>query len=122
MNDPAKRRGFLFLKVCNYFRYLWYIVAVMRRSLFRGSLVVIALVLAGSGRAQWTKTSCPDFSSPNPAAGGAMFYKDGILWAGGSSLWMSTDVGTTWNKTNFPNATVYDIYFVTPQHGVVAAS
>src|SRR5438093_2096034 len=94
----------------------------MRRSSFIGGLVVVALVLAGTVRGQWIKTSSPNFSSPNPAAGGAMYYKDGILWAGGNSLWMSTDVGATWNKTNFPDATVYDIYFVTPQHGVVAAS
>ena len=61
----------------------------MRRVSFILFLLGLQLCAAAIAYAQWTMASGPFFQSPNSKAGGAMLYRDGILWAGalGGIIW-----------------------------------
>ncbi|MDP4200560.1 MAG: T9SS type A sorting domain-containing protein [Bacteroidota bacterium] len=70
--------------------------------------------------AQWQRvTATPLFRSPSSFAGGAMTYKQGIVWAGASDVWKSQDLGLTWARTSCPSGRVYNISFFDDSVGVV---
>src|SRR5256885_13924087 len=51
---------------------------------------------------------------------GALCYKDGVLWAGGDALVLSSDLGITWRSVpSFPGRAVKDISFADKLHGVI---
>lgn len=76
------------------------------------------LTLATGAGAQWKNVA------PNLVAGtefgGAMQFRDGVIWAGGDNLWRSADLGATWRQSgNFRNASINDIAFFDKQNGLL---
>ncbi len=97
----------------------------LRRSAFM-CFAVVALLSAlplcvQSLRAQqWQRvTTKPIFWMSNAISGGAMTYKDGIVWAGAGDVKKSTDLGLTWTATSCPKGVVYRIVFFNDSIGVV---
>ena len=90
---------------------------------WRSLLVLVTFLCVadgfGNAYAQW------NIAAPNLLHGtdtiGAMQFRDGIIWAGGSNLWSSPDSGKTWNPNiAFPTDSVSDIAFYDKMHGMVA--
>ncbi len=84
------------------------------------SLIVLASLLpAASTSAQW-KNVAPGLVA-GAKFGGAMQYRDGIVWAGGDNLFRSIDSGKTWQRSgNFANANITDIAFFDRLNGLVS--
>lgn len=59
-------------------------------------LFVFTLTDLASG--QWKIVAKNVFSETDQGWGGALTYKDGLLWYGTNFLWVSQDTGLTWNK------------------------
>ena len=86
----------------------------------RKSVLLISMCLAaasGIARAQW-KVVAPNSLVPDKSFG-AMYFKDGILWAGWSILLRSTDSGRTWTNINFPGEEINDISFANKNTGII---
>ncbi len=84
-------------------------------------LVLIPLfIVVGVSYAQWTNIA-PDLVPAGAGFSGAMQFNDGIVWAGGSTLWSSRDSGKTWQQSKaLPEAQIADIAFYDQLHGLVA--
>jgi photosystem II stability/assembly factor-like uncharacterized protein len=98
-------------------------VCVLR---FPLSVAIIALMfVASSTYGQWQKVGPQVFTSPDPQKGCAISYADGVVWAGGHSLWRSDDLGLTWQLcSTFPanNNLVLGIYFFDKLNGYVLSN
>jgi photosystem II stability/assembly factor-like uncharacterized protein len=91
------------------------------RTYSRWSLVVLIplLCIPGLSRAQWN-IAAPALLKATDTVG-AMQFHDGIVWAGGNTLWSSLDSGKTWQQNvAFPTASISDIAFYDKLHGMVA--
>ncbi|MDP4200559.1 MAG: T9SS type A sorting domain-containing protein [Bacteroidota bacterium] len=96
----------------------------MLRFSFKFLFVLLPLSALGStSQAQWQRVTGPAFLSMNAREGCAINFSDGIVWAGGNSLWRSSDLGLTWSKIYFPGTptTIAAIAFFDRLHGVVIA-
>ena len=61
-------------------------------------LIPAAIIYAPSNSsAQWTHLATHIFNSSPGSSGGALYFKDGILWAGLHQVLYSRDTGKTWN-------------------------
>jgi photosystem II stability/assembly factor-like uncharacterized protein len=80
---------------------------------------LLCVALASSpAEAQW-KNVAPGLVR-GAELGGAMQYRDGIVWAGGDDVYRSTDSGMTWQSSgNFVNANITDIAFFDKLNGLV---
>src|SRR6266540_2505797 len=84
----------------------------------------LLLALTSAANAQWQQVGPPSFTSQSSQAGCATTYCDGVIWAGGHSLWSSTDLSVTWQQSStFPllSSTIYGICFFDRNTGYVLA-
>lgn len=92
------------------------------------SLALVALIgILSVAKAQWQNVGPQVFLSPDPQKGCAISYADGVVWAGGHSLWRSDDLGLTWSQSStFPlgsmSDTICGIYFFDRMNGCVLAN
>ncbi|HEY6172382.1 MAG TPA: T9SS type A sorting domain-containing protein [Candidatus Kapabacteria bacterium] len=81
-------------------------------------------LLSSSALSQWSNVAdrlLGDF--PSSCCGfGHITYKDGRLWAGRSSLFVSNDTGKTWTFVNGFNGTICQIDFIDKMTGVVGTT
>jgi photosystem II stability/assembly factor-like uncharacterized protein len=85
----------------------------MRRPLF---LILCLLALPVTLHAQWQKVG-PTIDHPTY---GAVHYKSGTVWVGGTDLFLSSDLGATWQPVSFPDLSgITDICFRNADTGIV---
>lgn len=73
------------------------------------SAITILILAPLSLRAQWTEVA-PSLVGPEAQRIGAISFGGGIVWAGASSLYFSTDTGQTWTQSTIPtNSGITDI-------------
>jgi photosystem II stability/assembly factor-like uncharacterized protein len=70
--------------------------------------------------AQWTNIA-PNLIKPFQQGYGAIYYADGIIWAGNHELWFSPDTGKTWEMTSYLGRQIRDIYFLDRHNGLIAS-
>lgn len=89
----------------------------MRAFVQRGVFVLLALFAAREDglRGQWKIVA----SALGGTSAETMAYCDGVLWAGGTGVWHSSDSGKTWRSSNFSGA-AHDIHFLDRTTGLVA--
>jgi photosystem II stability/assembly factor-like uncharacterized protein len=81
-------------------------------------LFLLAIQSPGGLMAQWSKVS--NITGPEDQRIGAICFSDGIVWAGATSLFSSTDSGKTWSQSaNFPSSEISDIAFYDSLNGLV---
>ncbi len=81
--------------------------------------LLLLSVAAGGARAQWTKVA-PNLVGPESQRIGAICVSHGVLWAGATALFSSTDTGKTWNQSStFPVEEISDIAFYDSLTGLV---
>ncbi len=87
-------------------------------------LLILLVVSIGSAGAQWSKTSNGVLGKYDLGYGGAMGFKDGIVWVGVTDLFNSRDSGITWNlvTTPFAGHVISDICFFSKDTGAVAVN
>src|ERR1035441_3085144 len=84
--------------------------------------LLLSTIAADGARGQWRIVAPQAFSiAPVSGWGGAITYKDGIVWAGGNSLCYSDDSGSTWNQVSslVTNDVISDISFCNSDTGIV---
>jgi photosystem II stability/assembly factor-like uncharacterized protein len=86
-------------------------------------LVFIAVLVLheSDSRAQWSIAAPAVLGAQSPQAG-AITYRNGLLWAGTTALWLSADIGTTWTKrspTLFNGDGIRDVNFYDANTGLV---
>jgi photosystem II stability/assembly factor-like uncharacterized protein len=90
----------------------------------RITFLAITILIVSSAYSQWFNIAdrlLGDF--PSDCCGfGHINYKDGRLWAGRSSLFMSQDTGKTWTFMNGFNGTICQIDFIDKMIGVVGTT
>ncbi len=87
------------------------------------SVLVLAPLHEGMLHAQWQDVAPHLVSGALFGWGGAMRYKDGIVWAGQGDLYYSEDTGRTWKRANLKlgvNELILDISFLNKDTGIVA--
>lgn len=89
-------------------------------------LLTILVFLLGSidARAQWTMTT-PNLLNFNSAGAGAIVHKEGRIWAGTRELFLSRDLGLTWEQKTSPvpnNDNIRSIDFWDENTGLLATS
>ncbi|HEY3876513.1 MAG TPA: YCF48-related protein [Candidatus Kapabacteria bacterium] len=89
------------------------------------AILFLLCFAAASASAQW-RNIAPNALAPKDArnrAGGAIEYRDGMLWAGYTMLSKSSDSGKTWVTVQRPvNSEILDIQFFNRDTGLVADS
>ncbi|MFI5201958.1 MAG: WD40/YVTN/BNR-like repeat-containing protein, partial [Candidatus Kapaibacterium sp.] len=102
---------------------LWGASATMRALLLL--FVAAEVVWPMRARGQW-KIVAPNLVSIDPTAawGGVVYYKQGILWVGGTNLFYSTDSGSNWNQVKLPAFTgnISDISFFDSDTGIIVST
>ena len=90
-------------------------------------LILLALPCA-SVHGQWKNVAPNLLGNLYPTGkygfGGAICFKDGVLWAGKTNLWMSPDTGKTWTLKNANgfDSLIYMIDFIDKQNGLVSTA
>src|SRR4029077_11445156 len=93
----------------------------MKRFSGRSLLVLFVLLYAGSATAQWNNVAQGLVAGTK--YGGAMQYRDGVVWAGGDDVYRSTNSGMTGQESgNFADANINDIVFFDKLHGLIATA
>jgi photosystem II stability/assembly factor-like uncharacterized protein len=97
----------------------------------RVALFIVILLFEGTNAsAQWQQVPGDGISPFYPRiqtwlgpleCGGAITFKDGILWAGYNEVVYSADTGKHWFQTSFGNRAVVDISFLNRDTGAVAS-
>lgn len=86
--------------------------------LILGALLCVALA-SPPADGQW-KNVAPGLVA-GTEFGGAMQFRDGIVWAAGDNVWRSIDSGKSWQRSgNFVNANINDIAFFDKRNGLIA--
>ncbi len=82
--------------------------------------ILVFLALSTSAFSQWSEVS-PGLLSGNTSFGGAITFKNGKLWTGIGSLFVSQDTGISWTSVSsfYPNQTICSIDFFDEMNGLV---
>jgi hypothetical protein len=85
-------------------------------------LLTLTVILSSVSFAQWENVAPALLNVYHSDYGGAMTYKNGLVWAGYNELKVSKDSGTSWHKTSlsFGNGWLMDVQFFDEMTGVVA--
>jgi photosystem II stability/assembly factor-like uncharacterized protein len=85
----------------------------------KSSLVLVSLlVFCAPAVAQWNVLS----NVPSPQTSfGVITYRDGVLWAGSSDVYKSTDMGKTWTLSYQLGRNVYGMDFFDRNNGAVSS-
>lgn len=90
--------------------------------MIRFTLYIAAfLALPACLGAQW-KNVAPTLFAGSSAGYGALYYVDGVIWAGNEELWSSRDTGKTWRLSSYEGGEhIRDIYFLDKYNGLVGS-
>lgn len=85
-------------------------------------LLALTVALNSASIAQWENVAPTLLDRYFSDYGGAMTYKNGLVWAGYNELKVSRDSGTSWQRTDlsFGSGWLMDIQFIDEYIGVVA--
>lgn len=85
-------------------------------------LIALTVTLSSTSFAQWENVAPTLLDAYYSDYGGAMTYKNGLVWAGYNELKVSRDSGTSWQRTSLSlgSGWLMDVQFYDEKIGVVA--